>query len=639
MNQLSSPQIPLPVVTTLPARSINEQRLTTAVEASQVGVWEWDLVNGGGVCNEIQYRILGLPIDFKQYGFEVWKNLVHPDDFVATYGKIQRSIREGNTYHAEYRVVWPDGTIRWVEAKGNVTRDCANHPIRITGMLMDITERKTLQEGMRRAQEKLNFALSHACMVGWEYAPLTDRVIQTEGVESILGVRSHSMVDFFKTIHPDDREMVGRVLGEFLREGDRYELTFRIVRPDTGEVCWMENRASAERDVHGTPLRIHGIGIDVTQRKRAEEECRNHKQTLQAVIDNTPAAVFVKDREGRFLLTNKRIERLFQAGEGELVGRIDSEELPKEVSDTLRENDRKVFETGKAMHFEESVPEGGELKTFLCVKFPIHWEGGRPSALGGIATEITEQRRALTDLKRLSNELHRSNRDLEQFASVASHDLKEPLRMVATYLELLERSMKERVTASEQQFLDFARDGAKRMASLIDSLLKYARLGSKELEIQEFDCGALVREVVSDLSPIVTESRAKIIIDPLPALRGDRLQMGQVFQNLISNGLKFRDINKMASQVRIQCDEAQFEWIFRVSDNGIGMRPEFSERIFEIFRRLHSRSEYPGEGIGLASCKRIIERHGGKIWVHSQPEEGSTFVFTIPKKGPAFRHN
>ena len=256
--------------------------------------------------------------------------------------------------------------------------------------------------------------------------------------------------------------------------------------------------------------------------------------------------------------------------------------------------------------------------------------------------EVEERKRTEAVLKRTTRKLSDSNQQLEQFAYIASHDLQEPLRMVASYLQLIEHKYRDKLDDEGRDFIGFAVDGAKRMKGLINGLLTYSRVDSQGGSFEPTAMEEVLGNTMHDLAIVIEESRGTLSYDVLPTVVADRNQMHQLFQNLIANAIKFRD--DMAPEVHISARRlgetapplpesvAGYGWLFSVRDNGIGIEPQHAERIFKVFQRLHGKSEYEGTGIGLAVCQRIVERHGGRIWVESVPGKGSTFYFTIPER-------
>jgi light-regulated signal transduction histidine kinase (bacteriophytochrome) len=253
--------------------------------------------------------------------------------------------------------------------------------------------------------------------------------------------------------------------------------------------------------------------------------------------------------------------------------------------------------------------------------------------------------RDITDLKRTEKrlrvlneyleqhtlDLERTNKELEQFAYVASHDLQEPLRMISSYTQLLEQRYADRLDQDAKDFIDFAVDGANRMQRLINDLLTYSRLGTRGKPFEPTDCHSVLGQVLVNLDNIIQRNHALITNDDMPTIAADETQLIQLFQNLITNAIKFK--SEVQPRIHVSVKERDNQWVFSISDNGIGIEPEFKDRVFVIFQRLHSKNKYPGTGMGLAICKKIVERHGGRIWFDSVPGKGSTFHFTISKKG------
>jgi PAS domain S-box-containing protein len=266
----------------------------------------------------------------------------------------------------------------------------------------------------------------------------------------------------------------------------------------------------------------------------------------------------------------------------------------------------------------------------ILQKFPAAYrKPGEPGKIQSIVRDITERKMVEETLKLKLEELARSNAELEQFAYVSSHDLQEPLRMIVSYLQLLQRRYQGKLDERADKYIYFAVDGASRMQILINDLLEFSRVATKAKEPEYTDCEFVLDQVLADLELFIKENKAKVSHDPLPEVIADNAQLAQVFQNLIINGVKFH--SEEAPKIYISAEKKAREWQFSVKDNGIGIDTQYSEKIFEVFKRLHKKEEYPGTGIGLAICKKIIERHSGHIWVESELGKGSTFYFTLPR--------
>ncbi len=267
-------------------------------------------------------------------------------------------------------------------------------------------------------------------------------------------------------------------------------------------------------------------------------------------------------------------------------------------------------------------------------------EAGEVQGVFAAARDVTQRKRAEEELNHYrehleelvaqrTEELSRSNRDLEQFAYAASHDLQEPLRMVAGYLQLLSERYKGQLDEKADKYIDYAVDGAGRMSILIRDLLDYSRVNTRGEKLRNVDSKKALESALRNLGSAIKESGATVTHDSLPVVRADQTQLAQLFQNLVGNAIKFRSPER-PPQIHVSVRKDQTHWLFRVQDNGIGFEQQYEDKIFMIFQRLHGRGQYPGTGIGLAICKRIVERHGGNIWAASEPDKGTNFFFTIP---------
>jgi len=393
------------------------------------------------------------------------------------------------------------------------------------------------------------------------------------------------------------------------------------------------------------------VGGLVASRRRILEELRCREEFANRVIDMAPGAMLVVNAQGHIIRVNAQTEQIFGYPLHELLGRPVEMLVPTQVRahhKALRlgygykptpwamNQGREVFGLHQDGH---EIPLEISLASLLL---------GEEQHVIAAITDVTERKQAEEEIRHLNAdlerriaertaELERSNADLEQFAYVASHDLQEPLRMVSSYLQLIERRYRGRLDADADEFIGYAVDGAVRMKSMIIDLLDYSRVGTRNHPSEPIDCEALLGGVLKDLERAIKEGQAEVSHDTLPTVLADAAQLGRVFQNLVGNALKFRRLD-MSPRIHIgaervadqKADEPNVMWRFSVRDNGIGIAPEYHQRIFQIFERLHGKNAYPGSGIGLAICKKIVERRGGRLWVESAEDSGTTFFFTLP---------
>jgi PAS domain S-box-containing protein len=363
----------------------------------------------------------------------------------------------------------------------------------------------------------------------------------------------------------------------------------------------------------------------------ARSEIAAARAHLASIVESSDDAIISKALDGSIQTWNPGAARLFGYAAEEVLGRPVTILIPPEQHD---EEPRIVerLKRGERIEHYETVrvrKDGGRVPVSLSVS-PLRDSTGRVVGAAKILRDITERKRAEQELAERAEHLARSNAELEQFAYVASHDLQEPLRMVASYTQLLARRYKDKLDADAQEFMHYAVDGASRMQALINDLLAYSRVGTKGGNFEPTSSEAALERALANLRLAIQESGAAVTHDALPTIVADPVQLTQLFQNLVGNAIKFRGAEP--PRVHVSAERRGTEWVFAVRDNGIGIEPAYRERIFIIFQRLHGRVEYPGTGIGLAICKKIAERHGGRIWVESAPGRGSAFHFTVPTR-------
>ncbi len=368
----------------------------------------------------------------------------------------------------------------------------------------------------------------------------------------------------------------------------------------------------------------------------AEPNSSLSEERLRLVIEAAPSGMIMVDELGRVVLVNSQVERMFGYSREELLGESIDLLVPSSVRAKHPCQRASFFADPKARAMGAGRDLYGQRKdgTQLPVEIglnPLMTDGQR-FVLASIV-DITERKHSEALLQEKLLELQRSNEDLQQFAYVCSHDLQEPLRVISNYTQLLARRYANRLDQDANDFIDFTVDATKRMQELINDLLLYSRVDTKGKEFVSTNCSQIVAMALANLKVAISESGAVVEFDDLPDVNGDSSQLLQVFQNLIGNAIKFR--SKEEPVVRVALEDSGRNWTFIVKDNGQGFDMKYGERIFVIFQRLHTKEMYPGSGIGLAVCKKIIERHGGLIWAESEPGQGAKFSFTIPKLAEA----
>ncbi len=442
----------------------------------------------------------------------------------------------------------------------------------------------------------------------------------------------------YQSIVPEHRDAF-RKLTEDVFSGKSGNLEF-MVTGLKGRKLWLETHAVPLRNDRGEIIALLGITRDVTRRKLAEDALRESEHSYRTLAANLPGIVYrVLLREGgRMVFFNDMITQLTGYKPEELTsGKVCS------LDQLIIEGDRKRVTAG----IEEAISQNrsfqveymlrhkdGNIRNFIERGRPVRGKDGNPVYIDGVTLDITELKRTEEQLRKSTIELERSNRELEHFAYMASHDLRSPIIALSADLKMFEKHNRRKIDPESLKLIDGALSSAFRMQSLITDLLTYARLGAAapEKAIGTINLADILNVVLDSIKMDCERARCTIIREELPRVQADPTQMIQLFQNLLSNSIKFK--GKELPRIEIRAERKETEWLFSIKDNGIGIPSEQSERIFELFQRASRGAEYEGTGIGLAICKRIVERLGGRIWVESELGKGSKFYFTIPFSTP-----
>ncbi len=453
----------------------------------------------------------------------------------------------------------------------------------------------------------------------------------SQTITRLYGVQPEAIAEdasvILARIHAEDAPRVQASIAASARDLSDWRDEWRYAHPERGEI-WIAGYSSPVREADGATT-WHGVLGEVTERKMAEDALRESEQRFRTALNSISQLAWIAQADGYIFWYNDRWYEYTGATAAQMEGWgwqsvHDPEALPE-----VMERWTRSIATGE--RFEMEFPlrgRDGTFRQFLTLAVPLRNQAGQVVQWFGTNTDISAQKVVEAELAHRAAELARSNSDLEQFAYVASHDLQEPLRAVGGCVQLLKRRYEGRLDERADELIGHAVDGAIRMQKLIDDLLAFSRVGTRPGQRQATDSGGALMSALSNLSGLLRETNATITNDPMPMVATDPTQLVSLFQNLIGNALKFRGTNTPHIHVGAARDGQR--WEFSVRDNGLGIEPQYFERIFGIFQRLHTRAEYPGTGMGLAMCKRIVEQQGGRIWVESTPGAGSIFHFTLP---------
>jgi PAS domain S-box-containing protein len=606
------------------ALAASEARYRSLVLATSQIVWT-TAADGRVVSDMPLWReFTGMSVeDIQGWG---WINSLHPDDRERTAEIWRHSLQTRSLYDTEYRLRRHDGEYRHVAVRGSPVADEDGAIREWVGTCTDITERKLADEALRKvslyARSLLEASLDPLVTISRE-GHITD---VNRATEMATGIARDVLIgsdfsDYF-TDPQKAREGYQQVFAEgYVRD---YPLA---VRHTSGRVTDVLYNATVFRNEAGEIEGVFAAARDVTERKKAEEAVRKASLYARSLLEASLDPLVTISRDGHITDVNRATETATGIARDRLIGSDFSEYFtdPKKA----REGYQQVFAEGFVRDYALAILHtSGHVMDVVYNATVFRNEAGEIEGVFAAARDITDRKRAEEELAHRAQELARSNEELEQFAYVASHDLQEPLRMVASYTQLLASRYHQHLDSTADKYIDYAVEGAQRMQALINDLLALSRVTTRGTPFVPVDLNLVVREVCGMLAATIHEKDARVESENLPVVMADATQMRQLLQNLIANAMKFH--GEQSPAVRIRGSRDAGEWTISVEDNGIGIDPQYADRIFLAFQRLHTRTEYPGNGIGLAICKKIAQRHGGRIWVESREGEGAKFIFTLP---------
>lgn len=503
------------------------------------------------------------------------------------------------------------------------------------------TEREQFLAGTIATQALFKEAEQLASFGSWQYDLLTEESKSSDGLLRIFGYEpgevEFTYQFFLAHVHREDVADLITYFTDAIDNLNSNECVFRIIDKNHN-LKYINCKLMVKRDKEGKAILLTGVNQDITDRKKAEEKNSTYEELIALSQAMAHIGSWERDLKTNELIWTDELYRIYgldpkvkDITAQRFFGLIHSEdrEMVKEAISNCVENHQPY-----SLHFRIIAADGIERILYATGELVLN-KNEEPVKVRGMAADVTGAKRSEQQLLQLNKvleeratDLTASNSELEHFAYVASHDLQEPLRMVISFLELLERRLKDNLDEKAKKYMDYATDGAHRMKIMIQDLLHFSRVGN-DGQLSQVDCNAVVNNVRSVFQLNNPSQEATFIIKKLPVINAYEHQVQQLFHNLISNALKYS--NREKCEIEIGCKERNKMFEFYVKDNGIGIEPQFFPKIFIIFQRLHTKTEYSGTGIGLAICKKIVERLGGNIWVTSEIGKGSTFYFTMPK--------
>lgn len=659
------------------AREESEESLKQAIQAAQLGTWSLNPSDKIALFNDRCKELYGYPSDTEMH-YSSLIEFIHPDDRQRVVDAIARALDPAyrHTYDVRYRVIGAsDQKLRWLHCTGQAYFDSADKPFRFSGISREITSEVTSQEKIAWADQQAAMTIEGSGAGSFMVTLATNEIIYSPTMARIItGVDDINLTRnvLLASLHPDDVVIRDRAYAEAADNGElRYEARF-VWR--NGSVHWVRVLGRYLYDSAGKALTLSGIVMDITDRIESEQRLKVNEEHLRTLIEQAPVATALYVGKDMIVdIPNEAMLKVWGKGRS-VIGKRLSDALPELAEQPFLDILNQIYRTGEA-HSERGARADlvvdGRLQTFYFdyTYKPFKNANGDVYAILNMAVDVTEQvvsRQELerseeryrqlaseleTRVRQRTDELHQanielvnSNNNLQQFAYAASHDMQEPLRKIQSFGSRLQSTYADKLDENGKYMLNRIQDASKRMSAMIDDLLAYSRLTTREGEFGGVRMGEIVASVLADLEISIQEQKTEIFVEDLPEVWGNAHQLTQLMQNLISNAIKYR-LPEQASTIRISyrnVENAERDTLpkllsehryirLEVTDNGIGFDEIYLDRIFQMFQRLHGRSEFSGSGIGLALCKKVVQNHHGYITAQSRPGEGSTFIVYLPQ--------
>jgi len=610
----------------------SEERYRLAARAANDVVWDWDLLTDMIGWNEALTTLFGYPQhQYNSTSGSFWKDRIHPDDKERVLNRIHQVV-DGNETNWEdtYRFLCENGSYAEVVDRGWVVRDDAGRPIRMVGAMRDITGQKESERVLRTSEERFRQLADAMPQLVWTAQPdgTVDYYNQRYHLYGGIAPVKEDHWEWGPVLHDDDLQPTLDAWNHALETGDVYQIEHRVRMAD-GSLRWHLSRGIPVKDETGAVTRWYGTATDIHDFRETQERLLQREQRMRHLFDANLIGIVTRDWSGRVLEANDAYLNLIGYSAEELATIRIADITPSEYHHLDEENFNSLRNQGFYRPYEkEYVRKDGTRIPVMIGYTVVH--SAEQDELIGFVVDMSDLKRTQAELAGYAEKLKRSNEELENFAFVASHDLQEPLRKIQMFSSSLRRRMSGQLDEDISQYLNRMQNATERMQDMINGLLELSRVNTRGENFTSVDMNSVTREVLSDLEARIHSEQAEVSLSPLPLVTGDPMQLHQLMQNLIGNAIKFHhpDVSPRVSVSGETMDDYQV--VIRVEDNGIGLGEAHLEQIFQPFMRLHGRSEYEGSGMGLAICRKIVERHNGRLTASNRPEGGSCFTITLP---------
>lgn len=612
---------------------INQWKITElAINTVEIGVWEWHVETKEFTCNEYMRKHFGWSNTQTKINGEDFIARLHPDDTQKLNLTRQQALSGQSNYQNEYRIVLDDGSIHHISTKGTVIRDVAGKPIKIIGTSLNITDLKRSGEELKRQQSLLNLAIEAGEIGVYRWKRDGKKAITNKYMDMHFGLplQNLNFNDFWDFVHPQDKAVLEKAINDSFLEEKKFDVEYRVLLKD-GTENHIAAKGNIIYDEDTKTKEMVGIALNITKQKELEATLRESEKKFRSAMHDSAIGMSLVSVDGKFLDVNRALL--------DILGYEKAELLAMDVQSITHPDDL----AWELKYLQELV--SGETEPCTIEKRYIHKDGSviwgqlNGSLVKNDAGEllyfiaqiqdITLRKQMDVKLQEHNQKLEAANSELESFSYSVSHDLRAPLRIINGYVEILKEDFAATVGDEGKQVIDTIIYNANKMGHLIDDLLEFSRMNRKGIEKNLIEMDDMVDNIVLELTALEKDREIDVKVGRLHNVLADVQMIRQVWLNLIQNGIKYTR-NKSIARIEIDSYKERGSTCFFIRDNGVGFNMKYVHKLFEVFQRLHSVSEFEGTGVGLAIVKRIIDRHGGRIWVDSKENEGTTFYFTIP---------